>query len=321
MVVTSTCSRASFRRVARLPGRSRIVGLITVVLIVGGCAKDSREKHLQNGGSSESSVSVESPGVASTPRVNPPRTGSRNPASMPFEQSSRFTWDHGGIIRGDRSRREMAIVFTADEFGEGTSHVLDVLAAKGIHASFFLTGKYLRNPRYRPLATRMLAEGHYVGPHSDQHPLYCSWEDRKKTLVTREQFRDDLKANLRELESLGWHRPRPFIYYIPPYEWYNDDQSRWAAEMGVRIFNLTPGIGTNRDYIPESQPSFRPSRQILKEALEREARDPDGFNGDILLLHAGVNRSDKLYRLLDELIEELQQRGYRLLRIDSLLAP
>jgi peptidoglycan/xylan/chitin deacetylase (PgdA/CDA1 family) len=286
-----------------------------VAMFVIGCSRNLLKAPSEYAAPYASGIAFGASRAASSRRGDPTPL----PASMPAWRSSRFTWDHGGIVRGDRSRRELALVFTADEFGEGTSHVLGVLAEKKVTASFFLTGKYLRNPLYRPLVRRMLASGHYVGPHSNSHPLYCSWEDRNKTLITREQFRDDLEANLRELESLGWQRPSPFVYYIPPYEWYNDDQARWALEMGVRMFNLTPGIGTNRDYIPESQPSFRASRQIFQEALQHETRDPAGLNGDILLLHLGANRSDKLYLLLDELIDELQKRGYRLSRIDVLL--
>jgi endoglucanase len=39
----------------------------------------------------------------------------------------------------------------------------------------------------------MIAEGHYVGPHSDGHLLYIPWENRDTLLVTKEQFNDDLK--------------------------------------------------------------------------------------------------------------------------------
>src|SRR5207237_511326 len=95
----------------------------------------------------------------------------------------------------------------------------------------------------------------------------------------------------------------------------------WARAMGVQVFNLTPGIGANRDYVPESQPAFRPSQEILRDVFEYERRDPAGLNGAILLLHLGAQRSDKMFLLLDRLVEELLSRGYRPLRIDDLLGP
>ncbi len=111
------------------------------------------------------------------------------------------------------------------------------------------------------------------------------------------------------------------IYFIPPYEWYNRDHVAWARDLGVQMVNFTPGIGSNRDYMSESDPKFRPSRRILEDILAFEQRDPHGLSGVILLLHLGADRRDKMYLLLDPLLDELTRRGYRLQRIDTLLAP
>ena len=45
--------------------------------------------------------------------------------------------------------------------------ILDTLRERGIDAGFFLTGNFVRNQAFRPAIDRMLAEGHYLGPHSD----------------------------------------------------------------------------------------------------------------------------------------------------------
>jgi len=37
-----------------------------------------------------------------------------------------------------------------------------------------------------------------LGPHSDQHLLYCDWDKRDSLLVTREDFRIDLQLNMAE---------------------------------------------------------------------------------------------------------------------------
>src|SRR5688572_21098716 len=79
---------------------------------------------------------------------------------------------------------------------EGIGHVLDTLAAAKIKASFFFTGDYLRKPQHQNYLKRITAAGHYLDPHSDSHPLYCPWEDRKKTLVTEEFFKQDLQKNI-----------------------------------------------------------------------------------------------------------------------------
>jgi len=110
------------------------------------------------------------------------------------------------------------------------------------------------------------------------------------------------------------------IYFIPPYEWYNSQHSAWAREMGLLLFNFTPGIGSHRDWAPEGHAAFRPSEQIMQDILTFEETDDYGLNGALMLLHLGSQREDKMPRLLEPLMEELEARGYRFVRVDELLA-
>ena len=149
-----------------------------------------------------------------------------------------------------------------------TGHVLDTLKQHDIKASFFFTGGYLRKPEHQEYLRRIIAEGHYLGPHSDQHELYCPWDDRTKTLVSEEFFKRDLQKNIDDLRGYGALPKGKIVYFIPPYEWYNADQSRWAGEMGVLLFNFTPGSGSNRDWAPEEHKSFVPSQKIIDDILQ-----------------------------------------------------
>jgi peptidoglycan/xylan/chitin deacetylase (PgdA/CDA1 family) len=251
------------------------------------------------------------PGVASMPTSQP---------TVPDVSSKPWTIVEGGVTRGDTSKKQIALIFTGGDFGEGTGHVLDTLAAHGIKASFFFTGDYLRKPEHAEFLKRIVAEDHYLGPHSDAHPLYAPWEDRKKTLVTEEFFKQDLQENIDDLRKLGALRDetKP-VYFIPPYEWYNEDQSRWSREMGVFLFNFTPGSGSNRDWAPEGHKSFVPSTKIVEDVLAYEQKDPHGLNGFLLLLHVGSQRKDKTFLLLADLLTELKKRGYEFARVDELL--
>lgn len=166
----------------------------------------------------------------------------------------------------------------------------------------------------------MLADGHYVGPHSHAHPLYCAWDDRSQTLVTEASFAADLEQNTADLRALGaLPRSQP-VYFIPPYEWYNADQVAWAARLGVVLINFTPGSGSNRDWIPEGRPGFVPSAQIADDILTFERTAPDGLKGFLLLLHLGSQREDKMHEQIPRLLETLRTRGYRFVRVDELLA-
>jgi peptidoglycan/xylan/chitin deacetylase (PgdA/CDA1 family) len=176
---------------------------------------------------------------------------------VPLPDDRPWTFDHGAPIRGDVARKQLALIFTGGEYGEGAAHILDELARRKIHAGFFLTGDFLRDEALRPLVERMIAEGHYVGPHSDAHLLYCPWEDRSKTLVTADAFKADLAKNIADIRALGGlPKTGDAVCFIPPFEWFNDDQVRWSREMGVLLFNFTPGSGSNRDYAPEGHRSF-----------------------------------------------------------------
>lgn len=232
-----------------------------------------------------------------------------------------WTYDHGGIVRGDRATGSIALVFTGGDYGEGTEAVLGALLAAHVRASFFLTGGYLAAPEHRRFVERMVADGHYVGPHSHAHPLYCSWEDRDRSLISRDEFAADLETNIEELRSLGALQPGSPVLFIPPYEWYNDDQVEWARGIGVVLINFTPGTGSNRDWIPEGHEGFVSSERIADDILAYERSEADGLNGFLLLLHIGSTRIDKMHPQVAGLIDALKKRGYRFERVDALLKP
>ena len=247
---------------------------------------------------------------------------------------------YGAVIRGDVTAKKLALVFTGDELGESAGPILDALKERNLPAGFFVTGNFLRDPALRPLLKRAVSDGHYIGPHSDSHPLYCSWEDRGETLVTEAFFVADLTKNLADLRTLGApprravspRLPTPSlgetrqrgtsegpVLFIPPYEWYNGDQVRWSRALGAALINFTPGSGSNRDYAPEGDARFVPSRTIYNDILTCEAKDPHGLNGFILLFHLGSGRKDPFHPRLGPLCDELSNRGYGFVRIDELI--
>lgn len=222
--------------------------------------------------------------------------------------------DQGGIVRGDRTRKEISLVFTGGDHADGVAAILHACRSQGVPASFFLTGAFLAK---HPEAVRAIVrDGHLVGPHSDQHLLYAPWSDRSKSIVSEAQFKADLRKNVEDLDSLGAKRSP---YFLPPFEWFNADQVRWSQDLGLTLINFTPGSGSNRDYIPESDPKFQSSQAIVDGILSFESRSPDGMNGFLLLLHAGSLRQDKVHDRLESLLIELKRRGYRFVTLDDLL--
>jgi peptidoglycan/xylan/chitin deacetylase (PgdA/CDA1 family) len=225
----------------------------------------------------------------------------------------------GAIIRGDTSRQRLALVFTGDSHADSAAPILDQLRERGIHAGFFLTGNFLRTERFRPAVDRILAEGHYLGPHSDAHPLYCDWNERSRSLVTRQQFSADLQANLAAIRAIGGLSGAERPLFIPPYERYNREQARWCEDEGVTLITFTPGSGSNRDYAVEGDRAFVPAATLRDDILAHEQRDEHGLNGFILLLHVGSGRQDPFHTQFGPLCDDLRRRGYEFVRVDRLV--
>lgn len=245
----------------------------------------------------------------------------RRKASLEPGAAQTFQRDEGGIVRGDASRKTIALIFTGGDFSDGGPHIRTVLAKKRIKTGFFFTGDFYRSPEKRELIRGLAADGHYLGPHSDKHLLYCSWEDRSKTLVAKAEFERDLLANYEVMAEFGI-RKEDAPYFIPPYEWYNAKIVEWSAGLGLTLFNFTPGTSSNADYTTPDMKEYLSSEEIYRRILAYEKRDPKGLNGFILLIHIGTapERTDKLYLRLENLIDELTRRGYAFVRIDETLA-
>jgi peptidoglycan/xylan/chitin deacetylase (PgdA/CDA1 family) len=237
-------------------------------------------------------------------------------------ESIAFELSEGGMVRGPKNEKRIALVFTAHTFAEGGDKILDELAKHHGKASFFVTGDFLDNTKIQKFTRRMVKEGHYLGPHSDKHLLYCPWDGPKKTLVTREEFETDLNRNVDKITRLGVPRSQ-IKYWLPAYEWYNRDIVDWSKAMGLTLVNYTPGTRSNADYLADDAKNFISSRAILDSIEKKEQTDPHGLNGFLLLMHLGVGpaRTDKLSDHFGELLDYLEGKGYQFVRVDELLKP
>ena len=231
-----------------------------------------------------------------------------------------FILDHDAVIRGDTGRCDLALVFTGGDFADGGPHIAGVLADKGVKAGFFFTGDFYRDEAKADLIHTLAGGGHYLGPHSSRHLLYAPWDKRDSSLVTREEFAADLRENLAAMKSFNLP-DYGLACFIPPYEWYNARHVAWAAEMGITLFNFTPGTSVNADYTTPEMAGYRSSRAIWDKIFAWERQDPHRLNGFILLTHIGTDprRSDTFYLHLGALIDALRAKGYSFIRIDQLL--
>jgi peptidoglycan/xylan/chitin deacetylase (PgdA/CDA1 family) len=128
--------------------------------------------------------------------------------------------DGMALLRQDMPANYCALTFD-DGPGPYTKPLLDLLAERGIVATFFVLGQ---NAERRPsLIRRMLAEGHEVANHSYSHAdmrrlkPQAQWLEMQKT-------RDLLR-------SLG----AEVRYFRPPYGRYTPETAAKAEELGMTI--------------------------------------------------------------------------------------
>ena len=234
---------------------------------------------------------------------------------LALQAASQDVCRFGGLERLDPSRREVMLVFTAADKHDGTQAILRTLRKHHVRAAFFLTGHFYE--RFPEDVSLLLRGGHYVGSHGYAHLLYSSWENRDSMLVTRQEFRQDMRRSYELMAAAGIDTTMA-RWFMPAYEHYNDTVSRWAREMGLSLINYTPGSTSNADYTIPSMKNYRSSEEIYGNILALEERE--GLNGHILLFHLGTHddRTDKFYRgWLDRLIRQLKRRGYRFVLFGS----
>jgi endoglucanase len=240
----------------------------------------------------------------------------------------KFTYSHGGIIRGDSTQKKIALVFTGHEYAEGGDFIAQTLKQQKTKASFFFTGDFYNNPERDQLINKLRKDGHFLGNHSGHHLLYCDWKKRDSLLVSHEEFDTDLFGPYERLGHLAEDvknpsgPSKPFNhYFLPPYEWYNDSIAAWTKQRGIQLVNFTPGTLSNADYTSLKDKNYRSSETIYNSIINYEKSHPAGLNGFILLMHigAGPDRIDKFYKRLPELVKYLSGRGYQFQTIDELI--
>lgn len=237
------------------------------------------------------------------------------------QKAKNLTYVHGAVVRGDSTKKEVALVFTADEYGEGLPVILKTLKRKNVKGAFFFTGRFYRNPAFQPYIRQLQQRDHYLGPHSDVHLLYCDWSKRDSLLVSRDSFSIDLKKNVATMKSLSLPL-HPDHLFIPPFEWWNDSIAVWSRAAGFSLFNFSPGMRTAADYTwPELGAAYKSSGWLMDWLKNLIEKSPQQLNGAILLIHAGTDprRGDKFYNRLPEIISMLREAGFAIRRVDALL--
>jgi peptidoglycan/xylan/chitin deacetylase (PgdA/CDA1 family) len=230
------------------------------------------------------------------------------------------TYDKTGAIRrGSMNHKKLNLVFTGHEYGEGAAKILATLARHNIKASFFLTGDFYRNEKFKDFINEAYKNGHYLGAHSNQHLLYNDWSENKTLLVSEEVFKKDLLLNYKEMEKFGIQKEEA-LFFMPPYEWNDENITQWANQLKITTINYTPGTLSHTDYTSPDMDNYKSTQSIYNSIIELEAIK--GLNGFMLLSHlgSGPKRTDKFFEKLNDLIVELHDKGYQFVSLNEVLS-
>jgi peptidoglycan/xylan/chitin deacetylase (PgdA/CDA1 family) len=226
--------------------------------------------------------------------------------------------------RGSRDAPNVALTFDGGSDLGQSEQILAVLEQRGVVATFFLTGRFIRsNPE---LVRRIAAGGHEIGNHTWSHPHLTTWDHtgRHDLLpgLDREFLQRELRRTAREYEAVTGLRMAPL--WRAPYGEVNDDLLRWSADAGWSHAGWTRDDAGGRhtldslDWVEErSSRNYLTSNQIAERILTFGGGG-DGLNGGIVLMHLCARREDPGVRRLGELIDALRRDGYRLVTVTEL---
>lgn len=150
--------------------------------------------------------------------VNP---NTREQTPEPPKGSVKMLEENNGIFVANTTEKKVYFTFDLGYEAGFTAQVLDILKENSIKAVFFLCGNYLRE---KELISRMIAEGHDIGNHTDRHkdlPVLPA-EAAKKDIV---DFQEKFKARYPET---------PVRFFRPPQGRFSEETLSLANAEGLK---------------------------------------------------------------------------------------
>ncbi|MFZ0481102.1 MAG: polysaccharide deacetylase family protein [Terriglobales bacterium] len=173
-------------------------------------------------------------------------------------------WYGRTFATGARGSRQIALTYDDGPNDPHTLKLLDVLAKHGVHATFFMIGRYVRE---RPDIARAVAEaGHVIGNHTFTHPLLI-FKSKEQTRTELTECRSALN------DAIGEHS----TLFRPPFGGRRPATLRIARDLGLTtvMWNVT-GYDWNA-----------PPASLIEAKVARQFH----AGGNVILLHDGGHRA------------------------------
>lgn len=173
-----------------------------------------------------------------------------------------------------------------------TQQILDILAQKGVHATFYNLGNQAgKSPS---LTKAVLDGGHELASHTNQH--------QNLPTLGKDDLRSEITSAFDVLEKASGKRQQMIR---APYGAFTDTE--WARSADLISCNVLWNIDT-LDW-------KRPGAAAITDMVLSHA-----FNGSIVLMHDGGGDRSQDIEALPHIIDKLKAQGYTFLTVSELMA-
>lgn len=282
----------------------RLLVLTAVALLLAGCggmrvSADDEVRPLP----ASTVVAVPVAVVSATPTPSPTPEATPTPATPPApRQASQAAAPANGaaraVFRGPTNRRFIALTFDAGADVGYTALILDTLRAKGVRASFGMTGAWAE--AHPDLVRRMANEGHDFINHTHDHASFTGVSTGRRP-QTFEERAHQIERTEEIVRSLTGKSTRP--YFRPPFGDYDPTVNADIARLGFTQNVLWTIDSTGWRGVPAGT--------IVDRCLS------NAVPGAIIVFHVGSQSLDG--PALAPIIDGLRQQGYALGTIRELI--
>ena len=193
-------------------------------------------------------------------------------------------------------RKQIALTYDDGPNDPHTLRLLEVLEKDGVHATFFLIGRYVQR---RPDIVRdLLKAGHAIGNHTFTHPHLI--------VSSAVETRIQLEECQRSVEEATGQQP---MLFRPPYGGRRPQTLRIARSLGLKpiMWNVT-----SYDW------SMPPAAKIVRTCTRQM------HGGDIILMHDGDHENfgaDRWQTVIAThlLIEAWREKGYEFVTVPEMM--
>ena len=185
---------------------------------------------------------------------------------------------------------KIALTFDAAWGNEDTAQILSILKKHQVHVTFFMTGGWVES--YPEDVKTILAEGHDLGNHSENHKNMSQLSDQEK----KEEI---MKVHNKVKELAGYE----MFLFRPPYGDYDNAVVKTALKCGYFPIQWDVDSLDWKDYGVDS---------ILRTVCDNEHLG----NGSIILCHNGAKFTAQA---LETLITALKEKGFTFVPVSELI--